>query len=217
MTSEPGWKAHRDDGKIEFIEFPTFPYEESLNLQRTLNRKMVDEHQAETVIICEHDPVYTCGIHHEGYPENLSPLFLIERGGGVTYHGPGQITCYFLLDLGKRDMNILDLIEFVHGCEIEYLRKNSVEATSQLGKKTGVWVGEKKIGSTGFSLRSGFTMHGIGLNIQTELEKFSKINPCGFDSSIMTSLSEITGKKYRMETEKKIFIDIVKNQMKEAQ
>lgn len=212
MKSEQGWKSHQDDGEIEFLTFSTLPYEEGLLMQRSLNRKMMEDRR-EYVILCEHEPVYTCGIHHEGYPENIDPLYLIERGGGVTYHGPGQITCYLLIDLGKRHMNILDLINFIHQSEIVYLKHYSVHAVSQLGKKTGVWVNDRKISSTGFSLRAGFTMHGIGLNIQIEMDRFSRINPCGFDSAIMTSLSVITGKKFNMEQEKKLFSEIIKNGM----
>jgi Lipoate-protein ligase B len=135
MTSGQGWRKHKDDEKIDFLTFSILPYEEGISLQRRLNREMIENGQGEYIILCEHEPVYTCGIHHEGYPENIDPLYIIERGGGVTFHGPGQITCYFLIDLGKRNMNIVDLIHFAHQSEIMYLENYSVNAISQLGKK----------------------------------------------------------------------------------
>lgn len=209
----PGLKNSEINGQIEFSIFQNLPYSEGLAIQRRINMEMIEGSGMESIIICEHDPVYTCGIHHEGNTTNLENVHFIERGGGITYHGPGQITAYFLINLNQRGINILDLINFVHGVEIQYLEKHGIIAHSRLKKETGVWVGNHKISSTGFAIRGGFTMHGIGLNVNTDLEKFSLINPCGYDWSVMTSVSKINDKKYRMEEEKKLFMKILKENL----
>jgi lipoyl(octanoyl) transferase len=209
----PGLKNSEINGQIEFSIFQNLPYSEGLAIQRRINMEMIEGSGMESIIICEHDPVYTCGIHHEGNTTNLENVHFIERGGGITYHGPGQITAYFLINLNQRGINILDLINFVHGVEIQYLEQHGIIAHSRLKKETGVWVGNHKISSTGFAIRGGFTMHGIGLNVNTDLEKFSLINPCGYDWSVMTSVSKINDKKYRMEEEKKLFMKILKENL----
>ena len=209
MISERGWKKHPSDGKIIFNSLGILPYSFTLEKQERISNELMEGYGSETIIVCEQEPVYTCGIHRDDLSLNLNPLYMITRGGGITFHGPGQIVSYFLVDLNRRKMNILDLIEFVHGAEIDYLNIYNVKAESRLGKETGIWVNNKKISSTGFSIRGGFTMHGIGLNIQTEMEKFEAIRPCGFDPSIMTSLQKCTGRTFNMETEKQRFQKIL--------
>ncbi|OWP54174.1 MAG: lipoyl(octanoyl) transferase [Cuniculiplasma sp. C_DKE] len=209
----PGLKNREINGQIEFSIFQNLPYSEGLALQRRINMEMIEGSGMESIIICEHDPVYTCGIHHEGNTTDLENVHFIERGGGITYHGPGQITAYFLINLNQRGINILDLINYVHGVEIQYLEQHGIIAHSRLKKETGVWVDNHKISSTGFAIRGGFTLHGIGLNVNTDLEKFSLINPCGYDWSVMTSVSKINDKIYRMEEEKKLFMKILKENL----
>ena len=209
----PGLKSGEINRKVEFSIYQTFPYLEALAFQRKINSEMINGSGKESIIICEHEPVYTCGIHQDGNTTNLEGVHFIERGGGITYHGPGQITAYFMINLNQRGINILDLINFVHEVEIQYLEQHGIVAHSRLKKETGVWVGNHKISSTGFALKGGFTLHGIGLNVNTDLQKFSLINPCGFDWSVMTSVSKLNGKTYHMEEEKGLFLKILKENL----
>jgi lipoyl(octanoyl) transferase len=205
----------QNNKKISTVIFKSISYEEALLKQREINKGLINGEAQETIIVCEHNSVYTCGIHRDQVPVGLENLYFIERGGGITYHGPGQITAYFLMDLGKRKMNILNLINFVHNTEIDFLRQHGIEARSELKEKTGIWVGNRKISSTGFSIKGGFTMHGIGLNINTDLNKFRIINPCGFDPNVMTSMKEITGETYVMEKEKENFLSLLLENIRE--
>ena len=211
--SYQGLKKNEMNKNIEFLFFKSLPYSEGLSLQRRINDELVNGSGKETVIVCEHNPVYTCGIHHEQSPDDMKDLFYVERGGGITYHGPGQITAYFIFNLNKRGINVLDLINFVHEVEIEYLKLHKINAEPRLKKETGIWAGNQKIASTGFAIKGGITMHGIGLNVNTELSHFSLINPCGYDWSVMTSVSKINNKIYEMENEKKVFLEVLKNKL----
>jgi lipoate-protein ligase B len=153
-------------------------------------------------ITVEHSHVITTGRSTD--PQNLLevqapdgsgsvPVFETERGGDVTYHGPGQLVGYFIFDLraGARDLH--RFLRQVEQVQIELLRSFDVEA-GRIEGKTGVWAGERKIGSVGIAVRDWVTYHGFALNISTDLRFFALINPCGFDASVMTSLSELTGR-----------------------
>ncbi|MHB1440245.1 MAG: lipoyl(octanoyl) transferase LipB [Cuniculiplasma sp.] len=207
--SEEGLKDQEINENINFLIFKHLDYSDGLDLQRKVNLEQMEGKGNEAIIICEHNDVYTCGIHREQVPPGITNLYMIERGGGITYHGPGQLIVYFLMDLGKRGINMLDLIKFVHECEIEYLKQHGIEGESRLKEETGIWVKNRKICSTGFSLKGGFTMHGVAINVNTDLKKFSIIKPCGLDSVIMTSISQINEESYNTESEKRLFFDII--------
>ncbi|EQD46738.1 lipoate-protein ligase B, partial [mine drainage metagenome] len=112
----------------------------------------------------------------------------VERGGSITYHGPGQLVQYYIINLKERGTNVRDLITKIHDCTITLLSEFNLAGRSELGKETGVWIGSRKIASTGLAVHEFTTLHGSALNVTTDLKKFSRINPCGFDSDIMTSL-----------------------------
>lgn len=155
-----------------------------LELQHRL-RKNIREKDFGYIMVLQHTPVYTVGIHQNTqYTVNA---IKIKRGGGVTFHGPGQIITYYILNLRKLKFNILDVIAIAHEIETTYLLNNHLISEAKLGKETGIWTGGKKIASTGFSIEEDCTMHGTALNVCTDLKYFYKINPCGFEPSIMTS------------------------------
>ena len=172
------------------------PYDEALQVQRRLN-SMVSVGTIEgCFIILEHEEVYTCGIHRDKSDvKTVSGIRMVERGGGITYHCPGQIVIYFILNLRKLGINVKELIGIVHGALIQYMNGLGIQGESRLGIETGIWVGNRKICSTGFAIRGDATFHGIALNYNNSLSGFLKIDPCGFSPEIMTSCKEIGNEK----------------------
>lgn len=170
-------------------------YVQMLELQRSLNGLRNERLIPDTIIFTEHPPTYTVGIHRN--PEELldpsiAPIE-VERGGSVTYHGPGQIVAYFIINMMERRTNIKKIIESVQESIVKTLALYSIRAEGRLGKETGVWTSGRKICSIGFAIRESSTFHGIALNISTDLAAFGRIMPCGFESGIMTTLEQETG------------------------
>ncbi|MGC8505846.1 MAG: lipoyl(octanoyl) transferase LipB [Thermoplasmata archaeon] len=181
--------------KGNFLLAGTVEYGKMLQIQSKLvdlrNSGRIDD----TVIFTSHEDVFTVGIHDtlnqrppKGYPD-----FRIERGGGWTYHGPGQLVVYFIINLKDRGMTVLDLVKIAGKAVIDYLSSLGITGELKLGKETGIWVEGSKICSIGLGIKEFTTIHGIALNIDTDLTKFFLIKPCGFDPSVMTSVRKIIG------------------------
>ena len=168
-------------------------YAEAWRLQEDLVRRRADGEIADTVIVCEHDPVYTVG-RRQGAMGNLLdvgevPVFEVERGGDVTWHGPGQVVVYPIVltsDLHAHMHRLEDLMIAVCG-------DFGLEAGRD-SRNTGVWTlpsgpEARKLGSIGIACRRWVTWHGLALNVCPDLSYFARIHPCGFASSIMTSMA----------------------------
>lgn len=141
----------------------------------------------DSLITVEHDPVFTIG--RSGSRRNILvseqereragiPVYEIERGGDITYHGPGQLVCYPIIDLRDYGRDIKRYINSLEQAMIDLCADYGVEATRRAGYP-GVWVGERKIASIGVSVRHWVTMHGLAFNIDVNKEHFAMINPCG--------------------------------------
>lgn len=153
----------------------------------------------DVVLILEHKPVFTLG--HNGGRENLlvSDEFLqkrgiqvvrTERGGNITYHGPGQVIAYPIIDLRAAHLRVKAYVEALE----EVMIRTSADLGVQAGRSPlnhGVWVGKQKLGSVGIAIRHGITFHGLALNVNLSLEPFSWILPCGLPDIAMTSLKEV--------------------------
>lgn len=186
-------------------------YMDMLEVQRRLNRARNEHRIPDVVIFNEHDPVYTVGIHRnpsEIVDSSITPV-QIERGGSVTYHGPGQIIVYFILNLMERRTNIKEVIQVVQTSIVDLLKLYGINAEGRLDKETGVWVSEKKICSIGFAIKESSTLHGVALNVSTDLGAFNRIMPCGFSSSIMTSIEHEVGKRHDFSEVQKLFRNIL--------
>lgn len=144
------------------------------------------------VVFCEHDPVFTLG-RRRGAAANVidagdTPVIEVERGGDVTWHGPGQLVCYPIvrLDEGARDLHAH--LHRLEDAVIDVCRDLGVVAGRDT-RNTGVWLGGRKVCSIGIAVRRWVTWHGLALNCDPDLSAFQRINPCGFDPSIMSSLT----------------------------
>lgn len=175
---------------ITVVELGRQPFQQVWELQRQLQQQLIAEAIGEHLLLCEHEPVITLGTsakpHNILVDEQLLrqkgiSLFKVERGGDVTYHGPGQIVAYPILNLNSRKRDIGWYLRELEDCVIKTLADFDIPAHGICGK-TGVWINEKKkICSIGVRISRWRTMHGLALNVSEEcLAGFSLINPCGF-------------------------------------
>ena len=150
-----------------------------------------DRDETDQIWLTEHLPVFTQG--QAGKPEHLLapadvPVVQSDRGGQVTYHGPGQITAYLLLDLRRRKIGVRDLVTGIEMAIQQVLQQSGI--TSELRPKApGVYVGSQKIAQLGLRVRRGCCYHGLSLNVDMNLEPFSRINPCGLTDITTTHMA----------------------------
>jgi len=131
----------------------------------------------------QHPSVYTLGkngkVEHVLNPENI-PVVNSDRGGQVTYHGPGQIVVYTLLDLNRLKIGVRDLVTLIEQTIIELLASYNIDASAKR-EAPGVYVNDAKIAALGLRVRKGCSFHGLALNVDMDMEPFSRINPCGYE------------------------------------
>lgn len=199
--------------QLNIIDLKKMGYNKALEIQSSLQQKRIDGDICDTFILVEHMPVLTMG--KRGKVDNvLAPQEVLEnegietvwinRGGDVTYHGPGQLVGYPIIHLAQNDIGIRVFVEKIQQTIIDYLKnEHNITATKKSGVHTGVWVGEKKICAIGISVNRNVTMHGFAFNINTNLQHFDFINPCGLGHGMVTSLKEITGHRIDFEKAKK--------------
>ena len=152
-----------------------------------------DKHTLDELWMVEHPPVFTQG--QAGKAEHILnagdiPIIQVDRGGQVTYHGPGQIVIYPLIDLKRHKIGIKALVNGIEEALIQTMKEYGVIAKRK-DKAPGVYVDEKKIASLGLRVRKGCTFHGLAFNIRMDLEPFSRINPCGYAGLEVIQLSEL--------------------------
>ncbi len=176
-------------------------YREAYELQKGLLQERLRGRIADTLLLLEHPPTITVG--KSGKLENIRAsreklagagvsLILTDRGGDVTYHGPGQIVGYPILDLRARNR---DIHQYVHNLE-EVLIRTLADYGIKSGRDhnhAGVWVDDQEIAALGLSVRQWITMHGFALNVNTDLNHFALINPCGFTDKTATSMAQLLG------------------------
>jgi lipoyl(octanoyl) transferase len=156
-------------------------YGATLEAMRAFNRAR-DANTTDQVWLTEHPPVYTLGL--AGRREHLLatgdiPVVASDRGGQVTYHGPGQLVAYLLLDLGRRDLKVRQLVELIEGGVIETLGEIGIAAHRRAGMPGG-YVDDAKIAALGLKVSRGCTYHGMSLNVDCDLAPFARIDPCGY-------------------------------------
>lgn len=152
-----------------------------------------DEHSPDQLWILQHHPVLTQG--QAGKPEHILipsdlPVVQSDRGGQVTWHGPGQMVIYFMFDLNRLKWNVRTLVSFAEQLMIDLLKKYNIDAYAK-ADAPGVYVSERKIGSLGFKIRRGRSYHGLALNIDCDLSGFQTINPCGYAGLEMVRICDL--------------------------
>ncbi len=150
----------------------------------------------DTLILVEHPPVVTVGVQGDdgGAARSGLPVFAVERGGHATYHGPGQLVGYPIVDLEARGRDVRRFVRDLEGLLIDATAAFGVPA-AHLAGQPGVWVeGRRKIASIGVAVEHWVTFHGFALNVDLDLEPFSRFQPCGLDGGLMTSIARETGR-----------------------
>ncbi|MCL7383335.1 MAG: lipoyl(octanoyl) transferase LipB [Thaumarchaeota archaeon] len=193
---------------LRVLDIGLIEYEKAHNLQLLLVEERISGKIPDTLLILEHPHVITLGRRMKEVKLEVEgvPVYHVERGGEATYHGPGQLVGYFIVDLNLVNKSIRDFVWSIEEALIRTLKEFNIEAGRMEGYP-GVWVGNMKIASIGLALKWWVTYHGFALNVNTNLEYFKLINPCGLDPSVMTSMEKILGRKIDMESVKKILVE----------
>jgi lipoyl(octanoyl) transferase len=175
----------RDLGQVSYLE--TWQQMQNFTLER-------DETTVDEIWLLEHEPVFTQGqagkAEHILNPGDI-PIVKVDRGGQVTYHGPGQLVAYVLLDMTRIGSDVRKLVSALETSIVNTLEHYGVESAPK-ADAPGVYVEERKICSLGLRIKKGKSFHGLALNINMDLEPFLRINPCGYAGLEMTQLNEFT-------------------------
>ena len=186
---------------MAILSLGTVPYHDALALQHRLVAARRAGEIPDTLVLLEHPPVLTVG--RAGGDDNVTAapdvlagmgveVVHVERGGNITYHGPGQIVGYLICDLTARDRDLHRFLRDLEELMIRAVARFGVTATRVTGK-TGIWVGPEKLASIGVAVRSWVTYHGFALNVRTDLRHFGLIVPCGLQNVRMCSLASLAG------------------------
>ena len=190
--NSPASSAHGAP-KIVVDHIGLVKYEDALALQRKIHGEVASGNRANTLLLLEHPSVYTAGKRTQTFemPSDGTPVVQVDRGGRITWHGPGQLVGYPIVKLLKPT----ELVGFVRTLEtalIGVCAEVGVNAVRVDGR-SGVWIsdgkGDRKIAAIGIRVASGVTMHGFALNVSPDLSKFSQIVPCGINDAAVTSLA----------------------------
>ena len=160
---------------------------------------------SDEIWVTEHNPIYTTGLNKKNLnlPNSSIPHLFVDRGGKITFHGPGQIIFYFLINLDKNKLSIRRLVSGIEHSILMYLKSKKI--IGKLKKNApGIYVDEKKIASIGLRLKKGYTYHGLSLNVNMNLDPFLDIDPCGYKGLKMSQLEDYLPKISQSEVEKEV-------------
>jgi len=202
---------------ISILNLGRKAYNETLEIQRKLQQKRIDGEIGDVFILVEHDPVLTMGKRGEmtnvlASEQDLDEMSLeiawVERGGDVTYHGPGQLVGYPIINLENYDIGLRAYIIRLQDVIINVLNEHyGIYAEKKTGKQTGVWVGNDKITAIGISSKKWVMMHGFAFNVNTDLSHFDLIVPCGLQEFGVTSVEKLLGHAVDFKTAQNHIID----------
>ena len=199
--------------QIEFqiLDLGRKSYEEVWILQKKMQLKRINGDVGDMLILVEHNPVYTLG--KNANPNHLLQsrdksidVFNIERGGDITFHGPGQLVGYPILNLSNYKKSVSWYMRVLEQLTIDVLNEFKIIA-SRIEGLTGVWVGDEKIAAQGVRMSRWVTMHGFSLNVNTDLSFYDGIIPCGIFNHGVTSMEKVLKRTQKMEKVKSLVID----------
>ena len=189
------WEHIRTDNEIQYFWLGQQPYQPIWNLQKQLHAKRVSGEIPDIVLLLEHDHVYTFGKNAD--PNHLldshlsnAEVIQIDRGGEVTYHGPGQLVCYPIIDLHNYQMSVSWYMRSLENVVIQCMKEFGIESKKKDGLP-GVWVDDDKICAMGVRLSKWVTMHGFALNLNPDMTYFDGMIPCGIFEHGVTSLNDL--------------------------
>jgi lipoyl(octanoyl) transferase len=182
-------------------------YQETLIIQEGLREQVLKNPGDEFIVLVEHDHVYTLGknANSSNILNKVCDIIQTDRGGDVTYHGPGQLVAYPIINLKMRKIGVKLYVEMIEKLISDTLMYYGLESHVPF-KETGVWVEDRKIASIGIHVSRGVTMHGLAININTDLSYFENIISCGIEGVKMTTVDKELGKKIAMNDIKKQLI-----------
>lgn len=206
-------------GRLYVVQQAT-PFAEAWEIQLALHRHRACGRSEDTVLILEHLPVYTLGrrterAHWGGHEEllrsNGTDLHRVNRGGSVTYHGPGQIVVYPIVRLTDHASGPKQFVRLLEEVVLRALNRWDIEGR-RIDKRPGVWVDQTKIASIGIRVEHGVTLHGLALNVDMDLSPFHHIQPCGLSDCRMTSMAAVRGAPLELDAVKQelaaLFTDV---------
>jgi lipoyl(octanoyl) transferase len=179
------------------------PYFEGLELQRAVHRTVVSGHRPNTVLLLEHPAVYTAGRRTQpgDRPTDGTPVVDVDRGGRITWHGPGQLVGYPIVRLPE-PLDVVGYVRLLEDVLIDVLADFAI-ASRRVSGRSGVWVGDpgapEKIAAIGIRVADGVTTHGFALNCDNSLEPYERIVPCGIPDAGVTTLSAVLGRRVSTE------------------
>ena len=212
--------SNSNENYINFYWLGKRAYNPIWKLQKKIHELRVNKKIGDVILLLEHNHVYTLGKNADenhilpSRPKNTD-IIRIDRGGDVTYHGPGQLVGYPIIDLHDYKMSITWYMEFLSNTIIDLLTELDIKSNYK-NDYIGVWVEDEKIAAFGVRLAKWITMHGFALNISTDLDYFKGMIPCGIFQYGVTSINEITNKNFKMNEIAKLYSDyFLKNLKKE--
>lgn len=189
--------------RIQVVQIGRIDYREALTYQEKLMSLRQAEVTGDILLLLEHPPVLTIGrrgtadnilVPGEVLQKNGAEVYEVSRGGDVTYHGPGQIVGYPIMNLANYGKDIKNYVWKIEEVFIRLLKNEyGIDASRDEKKYTGVWVGNEKVTAIGIAVKHWITMHGFAFNVNTDLEHFKWINPCGITDRGVTSLQKLLG------------------------
>ena len=213
----------KKESELQVIDLGQKPYKDVWNLQKKLQTKLIDGVKRDCLLLVEHEPVYTLGKNAD--PNHLLQsrdksinVYNIERGGDITFHGPGQLVVYPILNLAHYKKSISWYMRSLEQLIINVLEKFEIKGNRFKGY-TGVWVGDKKIAAQGVRLSRWVTMHGFSINVNTDLSFYDGIIPCGIFDHGVTSIEKELNTVQEIDKVKLLVVDsfkeiFIKNEMK---
>ena len=182
-------------------------YLDTLQIQESLRNQVLKNDSNNFLIIVEHDHVYTLGknANSSNVLNRICEIIPTQRGGDVTYHGPGQLVAYPIINLKKRKIGVKSYVAMIEKLISNILFDYGLKPHVPI-KETGVWIDDRKIASIGIHVSRGVTMHGLAIYVNTDLSYFDNIISCGIEGVKMTSMDKELGKKIRMNDIKKSLI-----------
>ena len=188
---------------LNIVNLGKMEYTKALDIQKKLQQKRIDGEIDDTFLLVEHYPVLTMGLRGKDNNVLVAQSILdeagiktvwIKRGGDVTYHGPGQMVGYPIINITQSKFGVKAFVNNIQETFVSFLLEEyGIIATKQSGVHTGVWVDNKKVTAIGIAINKSVSMHGFAFNINTNLMHFDYINPCGLGYGMVTSLQKIVG------------------------